>query len=79
MLLIGFPFFAIQKSFHYLGLLKAVIRLSMASLKVADAREISSSITAIANEKLKAEKEANAGKKKQGNMFLLLYKDVFLC
>lgn len=55
-----------EKSFHYLGLLKAVIRLSMASLKVADAREISSSITAIANEKLKAEKEANAGKKKQG-------------
>ncbi|XP_042459221.1 eukaryotic translation initiation factor 3 subunit J-like isoform X2 [Zingiber officinale] len=55
-----------EKSFHYLGLLKDVIRLSMTSLKAADAKEISSSITAIANEKLKAEKEANAGKKKQG-------------
>lgn len=38
----------------------------MTSLKAADAKEIASSITAIANEKLKAEKEANAGKKKHG-------------
>lgn len=55
-----------EKSYHYIGLLKSVIRLSMTSLKAADAKEISSSVTAIANEKLKAEKEANAGKKKQG-------------
>ncbi|XP_044466962.1 eukaryotic translation initiation factor 3 subunit J-like isoform X2 [Mangifera indica] len=55
-----------EKSFHYIGLLKAVMRLSMASLKAADAKEISSSISAIANEKLKAEKEATAGKKKSG-------------
>nr|CAD1840737.1 unnamed protein product [Ananas comosus var. bracteatus] len=55
-----------EKSFHYLGLLKAVIRLSMTSLKAADAKDIASSVTAIANEKLKAEKEANAGKKKLG-------------
>ncbi|XAR58117.1 hypothetical protein NMG60_11026510 [Bertholletia excelsa] len=55
-----------EKSFHYLGLLKAVIRLSITALKAADAKEIASSITAIANEKLKAEKEANAGKKKTG-------------
>ncbi|GER53036.1 eukaryotic translation initiation factor 3subunit J [Striga asiatica] len=55
-----------EKSYHYIGLLKAVMRLSMTSLKGADAKEIASSITAIANEKIKAEKEANAGKKKTG-------------
>ncbi|GAB4850508.1 hypothetical protein Ancab_029817 [Ancistrocladus abbreviatus] len=55
-----------EKSFHYIGLLKAVMRLSMTSLKAADAKEIASSVQAIANEKLKAEKEANAGKKKTG-------------
>lgn len=55
-----------EKSFHYIGLLKAVIRLSMTSLKASDAKEVASSVTAIANEKLKAEKEANAGKKKTG-------------
>lgn len=38
----------------------------MTSLKAADAKDIASSVTAIANEKLKAEKEANAGKKKLG-------------
>uniref|UniRef100_A0A5B7BAQ2 Eukaryotic translation initiation factor 3 subunit J n=1 Tax=Davidia involucrata TaxID=16924 RepID=A0A5B7BAQ2_DAVIN len=53
-----------EKSFHYIGLLKAVMRLSMTALKAADAKEVASSVTAIANEKLKAEKEANAGKKK---------------
>ncbi|KAL2906938.1 Eukaryotic translation initiation factor 3 subunit J [Bienertia sinuspersici] len=53
-----------EKSYHYIGLLKAVMRLSMTSLKAADAKEVASSVTAIANEKLKAEKEANAGKKK---------------
>uniref|UniRef100_A0A161WQF5 Eukaryotic translation initiation factor 3 subunit J n=1 Tax=Daucus carota subsp. sativus TaxID=79200 RepID=A0A161WQF5_DAUCS len=55
-----------EKSFHYIGLLKNVIRLSMTSLKASDAKEVASSVTAIANEKLKAEKEANAGKKKTG-------------
>ncbi|KAF7820311.1 eukaryotic translation initiation factor 3 subunit J-like [Senna tora] len=55
-----------EKSYHYMALLKAVMRLSMASLKGADAKDIASSITAIANEKIKAEKEANAGKKKIG-------------
>ncbi|PUZ73800.1 hypothetical protein GQ55_1G016400 [Panicum hallii var. hallii] len=55
-----------EKSFHYMGLLKNVMRLSMTSLKGADAKDISSSVTAIANEKIKAEKEAAAGKKKQG-------------
>ncbi|PWA67285.1 hypothetical protein CTI12_AA320380 [Artemisia annua] len=47
-----------------MGLLKNVMRSSMTSLKAADAKEIASSVTAIANEKLKAEKEAVAGKKK---------------
>ncbi|OEL21672.1 hypothetical protein BAE44_0017314 [Dichanthelium oligosanthes] len=55
-----------EKSFHYMGLLKNVMRLSMTPLKGADAKDISSSVTAIANEKIKAEKEAGAGKKKQG-------------
>ncbi|KAK1284746.1 hypothetical protein QJS10_CPB21g01748 [Acorus calamus] len=55
-----------EKSFHYISLLKAVMRLSTTSLKAADAKEVASSVTAIANEKLKAEKEAAAGKKKQG-------------
>ncbi|KAL9245961.1 hypothetical protein vseg_019551 [Gypsophila vaccaria] len=57
---------AYEKSFHYIGLLKAVMRLSMTSLKAADAKDVASSVTAIANEKLKVEKEANAGKKKAG-------------
>ncbi|CAH8385682.1 unnamed protein product [Eruca vesicaria subsp. sativa] len=55
-----------EKSFHYIGLLKAVMRLSVASMKAADVKDVASSITAIANEKLKAEKEAAAGKKKTG-------------
>ncbi|KAL8143046.1 hypothetical protein V2J09_016078 [Rumex salicifolius] len=64
-----------EKSFHYIGLLKAVMRLSMTSLKAADAKEVASSITAIANEKLKAEKEANAGKKKTGGKKKQLHMD----
>ncbi|KAJ8498405.1 hypothetical protein OPV22_008957 [Ensete ventricosum] len=64
-----------EKSFHYIGLLKAVTRLSMSSLKAADAKEVASSVTAIANEKLKAEKEANAGKKKQGTKKKQLHVD----
>lgn len=55
-----------EKSFHYNGLLKAVLRLSMTNMKAADAKEISSSVNAIANEKIKLEKEAQAGKKKTG-------------
>lgn len=55
-----------EKSFHYIGLLKSVMRLSMAALTAAEAKEVSSSVSAIANEKIKAEKEANAGRKKTG-------------
>ncbi|KAI4321235.1 hypothetical protein MLD38_034641 [Melastoma candidum] len=62
-----------EKSFHYIGLLKDVMRLSMSSLKVSDAKEVASSVNAIANEKLKAEKEATkkkttGAKKKQLHM-----------
>lgn len=53
-----------EKSYHYIHLLKAVMRLSMTSMKAADAKEVSTSVSAIANEKIKAEKEANTGKKK---------------
>jgi hypothetical protein len=68
----------LQKSFHYMALLKNVMRLSMTSLKGADAKDISSSVTAIANEKIKAEKEAAAGKKKQGNMVSTLKLGCFM-
>ncbi|KAK4758401.1 hypothetical protein SAY87_019702 [Trapa incisa] len=64
--LISYKLRPLEKSYHYIGLLKAIMRLSMNSLKAADAKDIASSVTAIANEKLKAEKEANAGKKKTG-------------
>ncbi|XVF66169.1 hypothetical protein PTKIN_Ptkin10aG0013800 [Pterospermum kingtungense] len=55
-----------EKSYHYIALLKAVMRLSMTSVKAADAKDIASSITAIANEKLKAEKETTSKKKTGG-------------
>ncbi|EPS68313.1 hypothetical protein M569_06456, partial [Genlisea aurea] len=59
-----------EKSYFYVGLLKSVIRLSLSSLKGADAKEVASSVTAIANEKIKGEKESTnkkktGGKKKQ--------------
>ncbi|KAL1215218.1 hypothetical protein V5N11_016984 [Cardamine amara subsp. amara] len=55
-----------EKSYHYIALLKTVMRLSLTNMKAADVKDVASSITAIANEKLKAEKEAAAGKKKTG-------------
>jgi translation initiation factor 3 subunit J len=61
-----------QKSYHYIGLLKAVMRLSVTALKAADAKDVASSVNAIANEKLKVEKEANSGKKKTGMFFIVL-------
>lgn len=54
-----------EKSYHYLTLLKTLMRHAMTSLKAADAKDVASSVSVIANEKLKAEKEA-AGKKKGG-------------
>ncbi|XP_039067134.1 eukaryotic translation initiation factor 3 subunit J-like isoform X1 [Hibiscus syriacus] len=60
-----------EKSYHYIALLKAVIRLSVTSLKAADTKDIASSITAIANEKLKAEKEATS-KKKTGKIHAVI-------
>ncbi|KAG9159387.1 hypothetical protein Leryth_010942, partial [Lithospermum erythrorhizon] len=62
--LISYKLRPFQKSSHYLGLLKAVMSLSMTNLQGADAKDIASSVTAIASEKIKAEKEAAAGKKK---------------
>jgi translation initiation factor 3 subunit J len=47
-------------------LLRALMRHAVSSLKAADAKEVASSMTVIANEKLKAEKDATAGKKKTG-------------
>ncbi|XP_051124791.1 uncharacterized protein LOC127247118 [Andrographis paniculata] len=70
--LISYKLRPYEKSFHYVGLLKAVMRLSSTSLKGADVKELASSITAIANEKIKAEKEANTGKKKGGKKKQLL-------
>lgn len=54
------------KSFHYLPLLKAFMRKATASLTSKDAKELSATMSAISNEKLKLEKEATAGKKKGG-------------
>lgn len=51
-------------------LLRALMRHSVVSLKASDAKEVASSMTVIANEKLKAEKDAAAGKKKTGNYTL---------
>lgn len=45
------------------------MRVSMTHLNASDAKDVASSVTAIANEKLKAEKEANAGKKKTGMLY----------
>lgn len=61
-----------EKSYHYIALLKAVMRLSVTSLKAADTKDVASSITAIANEKLKAEKEATTKKKTGGKKKQLL-------
>ncbi|CAL9239480.1 unnamed protein product, partial [Arabidopsis halleri] len=44
-----------EKSYHYIALLKTVMRLSMTNMKAADVKDVLASITAIANEKLKAE------------------------
>lgn len=65
-------------------MLKAVIRLSMTNMKAADAKDISSSVNAIANEKLKLEKEAQAGKKKAGthllhSNFLIAHGRIYIC
>lgn len=64
-----------EKSFYYIRLLKDVMRLSMTAMKAADAKEVASSVSTIANEKLKQEKEANAGKKKTGGKKKQLHVD----
>ncbi|KAL3625070.1 hypothetical protein CASFOL_031738 [Castilleja foliolosa] len=54
-----------EKSHHYIGLLKDVMRLLMVSLKGSDAEDVVWSITAIACEKVTVEAQANAEKKKK--------------
>lgn len=46
--------------------MKAMNKLAVASLTSTSVKEIVSSMTTVANEKLKAEKAADAGKKKPG-------------
>ncbi|CAI5963047.1 unnamed protein product [Closterium sp. NIES-64] len=53
-----------SKSFHYVSLIKNILRKVEAPLVGKDAKEISAAAAVIANEKLKAEKEAEKGKKK---------------
>ncbi|OIT40232.1 PREDICTED: eukaryotic translation initiation factor 3 subunit J-like [Nicotiana attenuata] len=55
-----------EKSYHYIGLLKDVMRLSMTALNGQDTNEVSKCVNAISNEKIKEEKEANTNKKKIG-------------
>jgi len=61
-----FAIYGLQKSFHYMTLLRALMRHSVASLNASAAKEVASTMTVIANEKLKAERDASAGKKKTG-------------
>ncbi|TYG44453.1 hypothetical protein ES288_D11G097800v1 [Gossypium darwinii] len=51
-----------EKSYHYIALLKAVMRLSLTSLKAADVKDIASSVTTILNGKI-AVKEKKSSKK----------------
>ncbi|KAB5516755.1 hypothetical protein DKX38_027403 [Salix brachista] len=52
-----------QKSYNYIGLLKAIMRLSMTAKRAADAKEVSASVTAIANEKIKLRKKPTLAKR----------------
>uniref|UniRef100_J3M8H7 Eukaryotic translation initiation factor 3 30 kDa subunit n=1 Tax=Oryza brachyantha TaxID=4533 RepID=J3M8H7_ORYBR len=55
-----------EKRYHYIGLMKAMNRLAVASLTPGNIKEIVSSMSTAANEKLRSEKAADAGKKKPG-------------
>ncbi|KAJ6290800.1 hypothetical protein OIU78_026529 [Salix suchowensis] len=64
-----------QKSYHYIGLLKAIMRLSMTAMKAADAKEVSASVAAIANEKIKLRKKPTLAKRSKlgrENSFMLI-------
>eukprot|EP00244_Chara_vulgaris_P013421 TRINITY_DN761_c0_g1_i1.p1 TRINITY_DN761_c0_g1~~TRINITY_DN761_c0_g1_i1.p1 ORF type:complete len:225 (+),score=80.25 TRINITY_DN761_c0_g1_i1:608-1282(+) len=54
-----------DKSFHYLTMLKAIMRLATVSLKAADTKDLGAALSVITNEKVKAEKDS-AAKKKAG-------------
>lgn len=60
----------VQKSYHYIPMLKTFLRKATASLPSKDTKDLGTSVSAIANEKLKQEKEATAGKKKTGKQSL---------
>lgn len=65
----AYPFnsgFLFQKSYHYQALLKAFFRKATAGLSASDTKEVNAAMGVIANEKLKVEREAAAGKKKGG-------------
>eukprot|EP00249_Psilotum_nudum_P005371 c18814_g1_i1 orf=464-1183(+) len=64
--LIAYKLRPFEKSFHYLTLVKSVIRCAMVPLKAADAKETVSTVQVVSNEKLKLEKEATAGKRRIG-------------
>lgn len=51
----------LQKSFHYMSLLKHLSRAVSEPLKGADVKELASTLTVLANEKIKAEKAAEKG------------------
>lgn len=53
-----------EKSYHYQALLKAFFRKATAGLSASDAKDVNAAMGVIANEKLKVEREAAAGKKK---------------
>ncbi|XP_024364290.1 uncharacterized protein [Physcomitrium patens] len=52
-----------EKSFHYMTLLKALVRHSVKNLTATHTKELASSIAVIANEKLR---DAEAGRKQKG-------------
>lgn len=58
-----------QKSFHYVPMLKAFLRKAVSSMQSKEVKELSSTLSALSNEKLKAEKDATS--KKKGGEFLL--------
>ncbi|PPR82150.1 hypothetical protein GOBAR_AA38566 [Gossypium barbadense] len=57
-----------EKSYHYIALLKAVMRLSLTSLKAADVKDIASSNGKIAVKEKKSSKKRPRGLKNMGSM-----------
>eukprot|EP00271_Cylindrocystis_brebissonii_P011673 TRINITY_DN29578_c0_g1_i1.p1 TRINITY_DN29578_c0_g1~~TRINITY_DN29578_c0_g1_i1.p1 ORF type:complete len:225 (+),score=81.45 TRINITY_DN29578_c0_g1_i1:326-1000(+) len=55
---------AFNKSFHYMAMVKAFVRKATVSLTAAETKDLNLAMGVILNDKLKAEKEAEKGKKK---------------